>query len=165
MVLAPIALMAYPGFCSVQRGACVKRLLLVEDQPNDVRAAAGVAEALGIENVQACNSAHSALASLEKGLRGESPLPDGIVLDLDLGLESGYELLRFWHGSPALHHIPVIVWSVVEMQREVCELFKVNSFVSKWEGIGAFRDALGQLISTSTTDPSARSSTASAGSA
>lgn len=124
----------------------MKRLMLVEDQPNDVRAAASVAEALGIDNVQACKTVHSALSSLEKGLNGEAPLPDGIVLDLDLGLESGYELLRFWHSSSQLNRIPVIVWSVIEKQREVCELFKVKSFVSKVDGMGAFREALGQLV-------------------
>jgi len=125
----------------------MKRLLLVEDQPKDVRTATDVAESLGIESVQAYTTVHDALSSLEKGLSGESPLPDGIVLDLDLGLESGFELLRYWHSSPQLHRIPLIVWSVVEKQRDVCELFKVNSFVSKWEGIEAIREALGRLVS------------------
>lgn len=127
----------------------MKRLMLIEDQPNDARAAADVAQSLGIQSVEACNTVYGALVSLEKGLAGESPLPDAIVLDLDLGMESGYELLRYWHGSPELHKIPVIVWSVIEKQREICQLFKVNSFVAKWEGMDAFRNILGQLVSAS----------------
>lgn len=124
----------------------MKKLLLIEDQPGDVRVAAAAAESLGIENVEACKTVHSALSSLEKGLSGQTPLPDAIVLDLDLGLESGFELLRYWHKTPKLNSIPAIVWSVVEAQREVCELFKVTSFVSKWEGIDALREALRQIV-------------------
>ncbi len=125
----------------------MKRLLLVEDQTKDARAAADVAESLGVENVEACKTVYGALSSLEKGLSGETSLPDGIVLDLDLGLESGFELLRYWHKTPRLSKIPLIVWSVTEEQSEVCQLFKVNSFVSKWQGIDAFRQALGELVS------------------
>lgn len=125
----------------------MKRLLLVEDQNKDAMSAATVAESLGIGDVEACNTIRRAMLSLEKGMSGDGPLPDAIVLDLDLGVESGYELLRYWHRTPELSRIPVMIWSVVEEQREVCELFRVNSFVSKWEGMGAFRQALSELIS------------------
>ena len=82
----------------------------------------------------------------KEDLRDKARLPDGIVLDLDLGYDSGYELLRFWHSTPALSKIPLIVWSVLgEEQRGMCNLFKVNCFVGKWEGAAAFRDALGKL--------------------
>lgn len=124
----------------------MKRILLVEDQAKDMMRAASLAESLGISEVEAYNSARRAILSLEKGLSGEAPLPDAIVLDLDLGVESGYEILRFWRSSPALSQIPVLVWSVVEEQREVCELFRVNSFVSKWDGMGVLREALAQLV-------------------
>jgi len=124
----------------------MKRLLLVEDQVKDARSAAEIATSLGFENVEAFKTTHGALSYLEKGLKGEGPLPDGIVLDLDLGLESGFELLRYRHSTPQLSGIPVIVWSVIEHQREVCDLFKVDSFVSKWEGAGAFRQALEKLV-------------------
>lgn len=123
----------------------MKRLLLVEDQIKDLKNAAEVAESLGIENVETCRTVNAALSFLERGIRGESPLPDGIILDLDLGLESGFELLRLWHGTPQLAKIPVMIWSIVEEQREVCQLFKVDSFVSKWDGMAAFREALSQL--------------------
>jgi CheY-like chemotaxis protein len=127
----------------------MKRLLLVEDQAKDMLNAATVAESLGFDKVEAYNTVRGAMSYLDKGLSGDGPLPDAIVLDLDLGPESGYELLRFWHGTGALSRIPVMVWSVVEQQREVCELFKVKSFVSKWEGSGAFRQALGELVTPS----------------
>lgn len=123
----------------------MKSLLLVDDRPNDLRIAADAARELGIEQVNAQTSITKARLYLEKGLEGEVPLPDGIVLDLDLGHESGFELLRFWHSTPRLSTIPVMIWSVLDNEKQICELFKVNCFVSKWEGPKAFREGLAQM--------------------
>jgi hypothetical protein len=65
---------------------------------------------------------------------------------LDLGLDSGFELLRKWHSTPRLAAIPILIWSVLDEHRELCELFKITSYVSKWEGMEAFREKLQQLI-------------------
>src|SRR6202034_3403737 len=100
----------------------------------------------GIAEVECRTSIRSARDYLDGGLRGERDLPDGIVLDLNLGYESGYELLRYWHRTPELAKIPIIVWSILgDEQREMCKLFKVNTFVGKWEGEEAFRQALANL--------------------
>jgi|SRR5690348_4412324 CheY-like chemotaxis protein len=123
------------------------RLLLVDDQSKDLITALNVAESLGIKDIVTKNSIRLAKTFLENGLKGEVPLPNAIVLDLDLGMESGFELLRFWHSTPQLAAIPMMIWSVVEEQRELCTLFKVTSFVSKWQGIPTFREALRQLVS------------------
>lgn len=124
----------------------MKRLLLVEDQQKDLQFAANIARSLGIAEIDAHTTSSGARAYLERALDGEGPFPDGIVLDLNLGFESGYEVLRFWHRSPRLSKIPVIVWSVLgDEQREMCKLFNVNYFVAKWEGDEAFREALSNL--------------------
>jgi CheY-like chemotaxis protein len=124
----------------------VNRLLIVEDEAKDLRIASNVAHSLGITDVDARSTSGSARAYLEKALDGSGPLPDGIVLDLNLGYESGYEVLRFWHSTPELKKIPLIVWSILgDDQREMCSLFKVNHFVAKWEGEEAFRQALASL--------------------
>ena len=119
------------------------RILVVEDQPGDLQIASQTARAAGIEEVEARTTLQAAKSYLEQGLTGEHPLPDGIVLDLDLGYESGYELLRYWHSNPELNKIPLVVWTILgEEQREICNLFKVTNYISKWEGAGAFREAL-----------------------
>lgn len=124
----------------------VNRLLVVEDEPKDLKLAAETARSMGITEVDARTTLDAARLYLDRGLAGDGPLPDGIVLDLSLGYESGYELLRFWHTSPRLSKIPIVVWTVREDdQREMCDLFKVTSFVSKWEGPQAFREALSKL--------------------
>lgn len=124
----------------------MKRILLVEDQEKDLQLAAAIARSLGFTEVDARTTSSAARLYLEKALDGSAPLPDGIVLDLNLGYESGYELLRYWHRTPELAKIPVIVWSILgDEQREMCKLFKVNTFVGKWEGEEAFRQALASL--------------------
>lgn len=124
----------------------LNRLFLVEDQENDLKIAASAARSLGIHEVDARTTIQAARAYLEKALEGEIPMPDGIVLDLDLGYESGYELLRYWHSTPRLFKIPLVVWSVLGPEyRDICLLFKVTSFVSKWEGESALREALTRM--------------------
>jgi CheY-like chemotaxis protein len=124
-------------------------LLIVDDQSKDLKRATDVAEELGFDKIHTRSSVPAARALLEEGLAKRVPLPDGIVLDLDLGLDSGFELLRMWHSTPRLSAIPILVWSVVDEQRRVCELFKVTWFVSKWEGTGALREKLSQLVPSS----------------
>lgn len=119
------------------------RLLIVEDQPNDLRIAAGVAEDAGFSSVEGRSSAAAAKSHLEKALAGEHPLPDAILLDLDLGYESGFELLRFWHGEPRLAAIPLVVWTVLgDQYREICGMFKVRAYISKSDGIAELRGIL-----------------------
>jgi CheY-like chemotaxis protein len=113
----------------------MKRLLIVEDQSADLRVAVDVVKSLGVSFIEARTSTTAAKAYLEDGLDGNHPLPDLIILDLDLGYESGFELLRFWHGNPKLSNIRLIVWTAMgEEQREICRMFKVNAIVSKTEG-------------------------------
>jgi CheY-like chemotaxis protein len=126
----------------------MKRLLIVEDQSADLRVAVDVVKALGISFIETRTSITAAKAFLEAALEGEHPLPDLIVVDLDLGYESGFELMRFWHGNPKLASVHLIVWTVMgEEQREICQMFKVNAIVSKVEGAAALRRAIEPLVS------------------
>lgn len=123
-----------------------RRLLVVEDQPQEIKVAANAARSVGIAEVEARTTSRGAHDYLESGLKGETQLPDGIILDLDLGYESGFELLRYWHSTPRLSSIPLMVWSILGDHREMCELFKIHSFVGKWEGEEALCNALDSLV-------------------
>ena len=123
------------------------RLLVIEDDERYIRRADEAAKAAGFDEVEARLTAEAARKYLEQGLEQGSSLPDAILLDLDLGHESGYELLRFWHKTPQLRSIPLIVWSILGSEHaEICKLFKVHSFVGKWEDTTAFREALASLV-------------------
>ena len=127
------------------------RLLVIEDQANDLQVAVKAARSAGITEVEARTSPQAAITYLEKGLRKELPLPDGIVLDLDLGYESGYEILRYWHSTPELNKIPLIVWTILgEEQKQICNLFKVSRYVSKWEGGAVLQEALTSVFAETT---------------
>jgi DNA-binding response OmpR family regulator len=119
-------------------------LLIVEDEPSDMRTAADVSHALGFSNVQARTSARSAQLYLEAALEGKEPVPDVVVVDLDLGYDSGFELLRFWHSKRELSSASrMIVWTAMgEEQMEICRLFKIAAVVPKAEGIEALKRAI-----------------------
>jgi len=122
-------------------------LLVVENEAKDLKNAADSARAVGFAEVEGKTSPYAARIYLEDRLANGPKLPDGILLDLDFGIESGYELLRFWHSNPGLRVIPLIVWSILgEEQRQMCGLFKVNRFVGKWEGNEALQDALKEVL-------------------
>ena len=122
-------------------------LLVIEDEPKDMRNAADSARLVGFSEVEGRNSPQAARIYLEDRLASGTQLPDGILLDLDFGYDSGYELLRFWHSTPKLREVPLIVWSILgEEQRQMCELFKVKKFVGKWESSDVLRDALKSIV-------------------
>ena len=122
------------------------RLLVIEDQPGDLQIAAKAAESAGYSQVEAKSTVGAARVYLDKSLEGSQPLPDAIVLDLDLGYESGFELLRFWHGHPRLSRVPIVVWTILgEEQREICRLFKVTAYISKQDGITVLGETLSGL--------------------
>jgi len=121
-------------------------VLIVEDHPNDLRIASAAALAAGFSEVDAKSSAALARVYLEKCLEGKESLPDAIVLDLDLGYDSGFELLRFWHANPQLAEIPVVVWTIMgDHYREICRMFHVKAYLSKSDDIAVLRTALSGL--------------------
>jgi CheY-like chemotaxis protein len=119
-------------------------LLIVEDEPKDIRLAAEATRSLGFTNVQARTSAAAAKAYLKAALEGNEAMPDVIVVDLDLGYDSGFELLRFWHSQRELSgSTRMIVWTRMgEEQLEICRLFKITAVVSKADGTEALTRAL-----------------------
>lgn len=123
-------------------------LLILEDDPKDSLLAADAARAEGFEDIEVFTSLPPAIERIEQALNGEKNVPDALLVDLSVGSESGYELLRLWHrtGRAKVH---VIVWSCLEERnREICALFKVDTYVPKWEGQAALRKALKQVIFT-----------------
>jgi CheY-like chemotaxis protein len=68
--------------------------------------------------------------------RAESlTLPDAILLDLDLGMDSGFDFLRARYETPWLMEIPVVVWTkLADHNRELSDIFNVNAYVPKHLG-------------------------------
>ncbi|HVT99372.1 MAG TPA: response regulator [Acidobacteriaceae bacterium] len=122
------------------------QVLIVEDQPSDLRVATTAAQESGFADIEARSSIAAARDFLQKALDEGRSLPDAIVLDLDLGYESGFELLRYWHSNPQLSKVSVVVWTILGNQyREICEMFKVTAYLDKGAGGAALRNTLAGL--------------------
>jgi|ERR1700733_12818848 len=122
------------------------RTLIIEDDPNHIRMASKVARTAGFEDIEVFMSLRNAIERIEQALRGEKPLPDAIILDLNLGAESGFEVLRHWRTTLSNSEMRLVVWSGLgDHNRELCALFHVDAFVFKWQGENALREALEQV--------------------
>jgi len=123
--------------------ARIFRLLLVESTLPDIQLAVGAAQSVGITQIETQTTLDAGLSALERGLREEHSLPDIILVDLELGLDSGYELMRYWRSSPRLAQIPLLAWSrLSDQHRGLSAVFKVTEYVSKWDGPEALKAAL-----------------------
>jgi CheY-like chemotaxis protein len=124
------------------------RILLVENDLRDIYTATEIASSAGINEVEARDSLQKGVRYLEACLRGESPHPAAIIVDLELGSsDSGFELLRLWYSTPLLRKIPTIVWTHLdESARAVCDLFEVDGVVFKWEGPAKLTETLRNLL-------------------
>jgi len=113
----------------------MKRILLIEDNPADIFQATSILLKLGINDVHAITSVPLAIEYLRDISEGRRTPPDVVVLDLDFGKESGFEVLRFWKSSSELKSVRVIVWTKMgELERQISAMFGVNEVVSKYEG-------------------------------
>jgi CheY-like chemotaxis protein len=122
-------------------------ILILEDEAADLRKASDAAKLAGFTEVEICRFATDARLYLDKALSGLVPMPNAMVVDLNLGVENGFEILRFWHSTPVLTKIPVIVWSILGgREHQLADLFRVYRFLPKQAGTEALSGALRELI-------------------
>lgn len=91
-------------------------LLYVEDEPDDV-----LFMQIAFQRVGAAAQLQSVFDGVQAldYLRGKSPFddrgrypfPSAVLLDLDLPLLSGFEVLEWIRGEPSCCHLPVVVFS------------------------------------------------------
>jgi CheY-like chemotaxis protein len=117
----------------------IPRILLVEDDPADVRLIQEclVDEGIYVE-ISHARTAEDALALLERTPTGL--LPDLVLLDLDLPRMSGRELLALLKGSDRMRAMPIVVLSGSERESDVawCYAHGANAMVPKATGFEDF---------------------------
>ncbi len=106
-------------------------ILVVEDNPTDVRLILEALKEPGRENnVSVVGNGEEALAYLRKeGSYEGLPEPDVILLDLNLPKKSGHEILKEIKNEPSLKHIPVVVLSSSDSDRDVVKSYELNASV------------------------------------
>ena len=109
-------------------------LLLIEDSPADVRLTVEVLlEINGALRPTIASSGAHALHLLAERRKQRQLLPDLILLDLNLPLMHGHEVLAQIKGVPTLRHIPVVVLTTSQAEQDVllCYELGANALIPK----------------------------------
>ncbi|MCG8423999.1 MAG: response regulator [Proteobacteria bacterium] len=116
------------------QGAPVE-LLLVEDNPGDIRLTQKALQKAKLQNrLHVVKDGIEALAFLHKSEpHGPAVRPDLILLDLNLPKKSGWEVLAELKADPDLRRIPVIVLTTSNAESDVLEAYNLhaNCYIKK----------------------------------
>jgi CheY-like chemotaxis protein len=129
----------------------LRRILIVEDDPNDLELTLEAFEQNGLYNE--ITTARNGLEALDILLRrGEyADLPPGnpalVLLDLKMPKVDGLEVLRTIRSSPTLKLIPVIILTTSREEKDIVESYNlsVNAYVVKPVGFENFVEAVREL--------------------
>jgi len=111
------------------------RVLLVEDNPDDVDLTVAAFRETGAEHqVDVVENGVEALAYLRRqGAYHAAPTPDLVLLDLNLPKQAGHELLATVKNDAALRSIPVVVLTSSKADADVERTYAAgaNAYVTK----------------------------------
>lgn len=121
-------------------------ILLVEDNEADIRLTKeGLAEAKINNNLYVARDGEEAMKFLRKnGKHNGAATPDLILLDLNLPKKDGREVLREIKEDKKLAHIPVVILTTSEADKDIVKSYKLhaNCYVSKPMGIDQFVEVI-----------------------
>jgi two-component system, chemotaxis family, response regulator Rcp1 len=108
-------------------------ILLVEDNPADVRLTLEALEEAGVPHrLHVAIDGVEAMAYL-KSTGSARPRPDIVLLDLNLPKKDGREVLQEMKDDEILRHIPVIILTTSQADLDVarCYHLRANAFITK----------------------------------
>jgi len=117
-------------------------ILLIEDNPADVRLTLEAFQDLKVPNHM--NVVMDGVEAMEflrkKGSHQSAPLPDLILLDLNLPLKNGREVLEEIKTDDNLKHIPVVVLTTSRAEEDVLQAYRlhVNCYLTKPSDLDQF---------------------------
>jgi CheY-like chemotaxis protein len=117
-------------------------VVIIEDSSDDLSTATRVLNGIGIREVATFSRIPEAMIYLEEIAAGGRDCPDLMLLDLNLGNDSGFEVLRYYKSTPNLQKCQIIVWSASgAIEKELCLHFGVEC-VDKGAGEAALATAI-----------------------
>ncbi len=134
-----------------------KRLLLVEDNPDDeLLTRRALQKYSGFNCVDVANDGVEALEFLgiDSGLSDSAEklqipkqLPDLILLDLKMPRLNGHEFLKYVRDTPETAHIPVVILTTSSEEKDIAVSYELgaNSFLRKPVNFLEFAKAIEQL--------------------
>lgn len=127
----------------------IVEILLVEDNPGDVRLTReSLKESKMINNLNVVNDGQEALDFLrrEEGFE-EVPRPNLILLDLNLPVKTGQQVLKEIKQDPEFKKIPVVVLTTSEAEEDVVKSYELNAncYVNKPLSFEQFQKVVNQI--------------------
>ncbi|HZQ70791.1 MAG TPA: response regulator [Terriglobales bacterium] len=104
-------------------------ILMVDDNPADIDLTSEVlAQSEAHFHVNAVNDGAEALSYLRRqGKYAKAPLPDLVVLDLNLPREDGCEVLSNMKADPSLAKIPVVIFTTSQANSDITRSYKLGA--------------------------------------
>jgi len=111
------------------RGSTPVQLLLVEDNPGDVRLTReAFREVDGSVQLHVAADGVEAMAFLRReGVHGDAPRPDFILLDLNLPRMDGREVLSHIKADDDLHTIPTVILTTSDADADILKSYELNA--------------------------------------
>lgn len=110
-------------------------ILLVEDNPGDVRLTREVMKVGNVlNNLSAVADGVEAITFLRnEGKYKDAPMPNLIILDLNLPKKDGRELLAEIKKDPRLKHIPVVIFTISDDEHDILKSYDLhaNCYITK----------------------------------
>lgn len=126
-----------------------KVILLIEDETSASDVCTKALHELGYDGVQLITQLMAAEQHLADIVSGLTEAPAAIVLDLGLGFDSGFTVLRTCHAQPKLQQVPVLVWTkhTDQLAKTFSNYLGVKIFLVKSRDERELRQALKRLLS------------------
>jgi CheY-like chemotaxis protein len=125
-----------------------KVILLIEDDPTASDTCTRALHDLGFDGVQLITHLMAAEYHLDDIISKLTRPPAAIVLDLGLGPDSGFTLLRKCHAEPRLQRVPILVWTkhTDDLSKTFSEYLGAEDFLVKSGDEQELRQALARLL-------------------
>jgi CheY-like chemotaxis protein len=125
------------------------RILVIEDNASDVFLLdrALKKQDLDFDLVHLPNGGDALAFVRREGIHAQAPIPDLILVDLNLSKYTGEQILREIRSAPHLAGIPVCVWSSSRSRRDAALLQEIgiSQFIAKPSGLDQFME-IGKTI-------------------
>jgi CheY-like chemotaxis protein len=129
-------------------------LLLVEDDPADVRMTREALQAAGIPcRLHVVEDGMNAISFLCRTRQfSDAPKPDIIVLDLNIPKINGHEVLAEIKSNDNLKHIPVVVLTCSKSARDMRESYRMNAdrYMTKAMGLDTYVEQIKSIAALAT---------------
>jgi CheY-like chemotaxis protein len=123
-------------------------VLLVEDDPGDVLMTREAFEELLNNKLEVVTDGAAAISYLRKEEPyTDAPVPDLILLDLNLPRRDGREVLAEIKADPSLAHIPVVVLTTSSADEDILRSYQLhaNAYITKPVDFDNFISAIRQI--------------------